>query len=406
MTTADVIADSGKYLLSNYRRAPVAFSHGQGVWLVDLEGRRYLDFIGGIAVSALGHNHPRLVAAIQAQAAKVLHVSNLFHIPEQTALGKWLVEHSVFDRAFFCNSGAEANEAAIKLARRWGRRDGRDRYEIIVAQHSFHGRTIGALAATMQPKYQQPFAPLVPGFVAVPFNDMDAIPGATTGRTVAIMLEPVQGEGGIVPATPAYLQSVREWCTAHGLLLIFDEVQTGIGRTGTLFAYEQYGVEPDVIALAKGLGGGVPIGAVLVKEDAAALGPGDHGTTFGGNPLACAAALAVLNTIVDDGLLENVSKTGERFAAGLQGLVDRGLARGVRGRGLLLALELNGEAAPVVDACREAGLLANAVQPNAVRFAPPLIVQPAEVDQALAILERVLAAQAAKPASAGTPAAH
>lgn len=405
MTTADVIAMANQYLLSNYRRAPVAFSHGQGVWLYDLEGRRYLDFIGGIAVSALGHNHPRLVAAIQTQAARVIHVSNLFQIPEQAALAKWLIERSVFDKAFFCNSGAEANEAAIKLARRWGRRDGRDRFEIIVAQQSFHGRTIGALSATMQPKYQQPFAPLVPGFVAVPFNDMDAIPAATTGRTVAIMLEPVQGEGGIVPATPTYLQSVREWCDTHGLLLIFDEVQTGIGRTGTLFAYEQYGIEPDVIALAKGLGGGVPIGAVLVKAEAAALGPGDHGTTFGGNPLACAAALTVLNTIVDDRLMENVVTMGERFAAGLQGLVDRGLARSVRGRGLLLALELYGDAAPVIERCREAGLLANAVQPNALRFAPPLIVQAAEIDQALAILERVLA-ETTKPTSVGTPAAH
>ena len=406
MTTADVIALANQYLLSNYRRAPVAFSHGQGVWLFDLEGRRYLDFIGGIAVSALGHNHPRLVAAIQTQAAKVLHVSNLFQIPEQAALAKWLVDHSVFDKAFFCNSGAEANETAIKLARRWGRRDGRDRFEIIVAQHSFHGRTIGALAATMQPKYQQPFAPLVPGFVGVPFNDMDAIPGATTGRTVAIMLEPVQGEGGIVPATPAYLQSVREWCDVHNLLLIFDEVQTGIGRTGTLFAYEQYGIEPDAIALAKGLGGGVPIGALLMKEHAAALGPGDHGTTFGGNPLACAAALAVLNTIADDRLAENAAHMGERFTAGLQGLVGRGLAKGVRGRGLLLAFELNDEAAPVVDRCREAGLLTNAVQANALRFAPPLTVQATEIDQALAIIEQVLVAQGTQTASVGSTAAH
>jgi len=406
MTTTDVIAMANQYLLSNYRRAPVAFSHGQGVWLFDLEGRRYLDFIGGIAVSSLGHNHPRLVAAIQTQAAKVLHVSNLFQIPEQAALAKWLVDHSVFDKAFFCNSGAEAIEGAIKLARRWGRRDGRDRFEIIVAQHSFHGRTIGALAATMQPKYQQPFAPLVPGFVGVPFNDMDAIPGTTTGRTVAIMLEPVQGEGGIVPATPAYLQSVREWCDAHDLLLIFDEVQTGIGRTGTLFAYEQYGIEPDVIALAKGLGGGVPIGALLMKEHAAALGPGDHGTTFGGNPLACAAALAVLNTVADDRLAENAATMGERFTAGLQRFVERGLAKGVRGRGLLLALELNGEAAPVVDRCREAGLLANAVQANALRFAPPLIVQAAEIDQALAIVEQVLVAQGTQTESVGSTAAH
>ncbi|MBI3998174.1 MAG: acetylornithine transaminase [Armatimonadetes bacterium] len=401
MTTDDVIAATRQYLLPTYRRAPVAFSHGQGVWLYDLEGRRYLDFIGGIAVSALGHAHPALVAAIQTQAAKMLHVSNLFHIAEQAELGQWLVDHSAFDRVFFCNSGAEANEAAIKLARKWGRRDGRDRFEIIVADHSFHGRTMGTLAATMQPKYQQPFVPLTPGFVSVPFNDLDAIPAATTDRTVAVMLEPIQGESGIRPAHPEYLKSVREWCDARDLLLIVDEVQTGMGRTGTLFAYEQYGVTPDVMTLAKGLGGGVPIGALLVTERAAALGAGDHGSTFGGNPLACAAALAVARTIVQERLPEHAAAMGAHLAAGLQALVDRGLAKEVRGRGLLLALELHGEAAPVIDACRQEGLLVNAVQPNALRFAPPLIVQPAEIEQALAILGRVLAAAASKPAVGG-----
>jgi predicted acetylornithine/succinylornithine family transaminase len=393
MTTDDAIAMTRDYLLQTYRRAPVAFSHGQGVWLYDLEGKRYLDFIGGIAVSVLGHAHPRLVAAIQTQAGRLLHVSNLFHIAEQAALGRWLVEHSALDRVFFCNSGAEANEAAIKLARKWGRRDGRDRYEIIVTHHSFHGRTMGTLAATMTPRYQQPFQPLPPGFVAVPFDDLDAIPGATTEHTCAVLVEPVQGEGGIHPASPAYLQGLREWCDAHELLLMLDEVQTGMGRTGTLFAYEQYGVEPDVMTLAKGLGGGVPIGAMLVKEKAAALVPGDHGSTFGGNPLACAAALAVCQTVVEEGLPAHAAAMGRRFAAGLQGLVDRkpGPAKGVRGRGLLLGLELEGEVAPtIVDRCREAGLLVNAVRPTTLRFAPPLIVQPDEIDQALAILERVL----------------
>ncbi len=401
MTTQEVIAMTERYLMPNYKRAPVAFSHGQGVWLYDLEGKRYLDFIGGIAVSALGHAHPKLVEAIAAQAARVLHVSNLFHIAEQAALGRWLVEHSACDRAFFCNSGAEANEAAIKLARRWGRRDGRDRFEIIVAQHSFHGRTMGTLAATMQPRYQQPFAPLLGGFAAVPFNDMDAIPGVTTERTVAIMLEPVQGEGGIAPASPAYLASVREWCDAHDLLLILDEVQTGMGRTGTLFAYEQYGIEPDVLTLAKALGGGVPIGVMLVKEKASAFVPGDHGSTFGGNPLACAAALAVAETIVKDRLPQNAAAMGARLAAGLQAHVAKGAAKAVRGRGLLQALELGREAVPVVDACREAGLLVNAVQANTLRFAPPLTVTPDEIDQALAILDRVLAATTA-PTAVGT----
>ena len=394
MTTDDVIAMTCDYLLQTYRRAPVAFSHGQGVWLYDLEGRRYLDFIGGIAVSVLGHAHPSLVAAIQAQAARLLHVSNLFHIAEQAALAKWLVEHSALDRAFFCNSGAEANETAIKLARKWGRRDGGDRYEIIVTHHSFHGRTMGTLAATMQPKYQQPFAPLLPGFVAVPFDDLDAVPSATTARTCAVLVEPTQGEGGIHPASTAYLQGLREWCDANGLLLMLDEVQTGMGRTGSLFAYEQYGIEPDVMTLAKGLGGGFPIGAMLVKEKAAALVPGDHGSTFGGNPLACVAALAVCQTVVEERLPEHAAAMGARFAAGLQELVTRkhGPAKGVRGRGLLLGLELDGEVAPaIVDRCREAGLLVNAVRPTTLRFAPPLIVQPEEIDQALATLDKVLA---------------
>jgi len=402
MTTDEVLELSRRYLLPTYRRAPVAFASGQGVWLEDLDGRRYLDFVGGIAVSALGHRHPALVAALCTQATRVIHVSNLFHIAEQARLAQWLVEHSCCDRAWFCNSGAEANEAAIKLARKWGRQDGRGRYEIIVAQQSFHGRTMGTLAATMQPKYQEPFAPLLPGFVAVPFNDPDALPAATTERTVAVMLEPVQGESGVVPADPAYLQAVREWCTTHDLLLILDEVQTGMGRTGTLFAYEQYGIEPDVLTLAKGLGGGVPIGALLVKERYAALGPGDHGSTFGGNPLACAAALAVAQTIVAEGLPARAAAMGRYFAAGLQRLVDRGLARAVRGRGLLLALDLAGEAGPVVDGCRAAGLLVNAVQAQTLRFAPPLIVGEEEIDHALAILERVLTEVAAAPGPVAT----
>ncbi|MDR7483261.1 MAG: acetylornithine transaminase [Armatimonadota bacterium] len=402
MTTDEVLDLTGRYLLPTYRRAPVAFASGQGVWLYDLEGRRYLDFIGGIAVCALGHNHPALVAAVADQAARVIHVSNLFHIAEQARLAQWLVEHSAFDRVWFCNSGAEANEAAIKLARKWGRRGERHRYEIIVAHQSFHGRTMGTLAATMQPKYQEPFAPLLPGFVAVPFNDPDALAGATTERTVAVMLEPVQGESGVVPADPAYLQAAREWCTANDLLLILDEVQTGMGRTGTLFAYEQYGIVPDMMTLAKGLGGGVPIGALLVREHCAALGAGDHGSTFGGNPLACAAALAVAQTIVAARLPERAGTLGRYFAAGLQRLVDRGLARAVRGRGLLLALELGTDAALVVDRCRAEGLLANAVQAQTLRFAPPLIVSEEEIDQALAVLERVLAAVVAAPGPVGT----
>ncbi|MDR7521082.1 MAG: acetylornithine transaminase [Armatimonadota bacterium] len=392
MTTEEVMAKTERYLMPTYRRAPVTFSHGEGVWLVDLEGRRYLDFIGGIATSVLGHNHPRLVGAISAQAARMIHVSNLFHIAEQADLAQWLVEHSAFDRAFFCNSGAEANEAAIKLARKWGRRDGRDRFEIIVAQHSFHGRTMGTLAATMQPKYQQPFAPLPPGFAAVPFNDLDALRGAIGERTCAVLLEPIQGEGGIHPAAPGYLAGVRALCDACDLLLMFDEVQTGIGRTGTLFAYQHEGVVPDVLTLAKGLGGGFPIGALLAREPASVFAPGDHGSTFGGNPLACRAALTVLSTVIEERLPERAAAMGARLASGLWGLVDRGLAAAVRGRGLLVGLDLHGEAAPVVDRCRAEGLLVNAVQSTTLRLAPPLIVGPDEIDQAVAILERVLSA--------------
>ncbi|MBM3469869.1 MAG: acetylornithine transaminase [Armatimonadetes bacterium] len=400
MTTEQAIALTQQYLMTTYRRAPVAFSHGEGVWLVDLEGRRYLDFIGGIAVSALGHGHPALVAAIQAQAARMLHVSNLYHIAEQAMLAQWLVEHSACDRAFFCNSGAEANEAAIKLSRRWGKRDGANRYEIIVAHQSFHGRTMATLAATMQPKYQEAFNPLPPGFVPVPFNDLEAARAAVNERTCAVLLEPIQGESGIQPATPEYLTGVRRLCDERGLLLMLDEVQTGIARTGTLFAYEQYGIVPDVLTLAKGLGGGFPIGAMLARESACGFSPGDHGSTFGGNPLACAAALAVLEVVARERLAEGAAAMGAVLAAGLQVLVDGGLAKAVRGRGLLLALELNGEAAPVVDACRRAGLLVNAVAPTALRFAPPLVVQQPEIEQALVILGRVLEASQAPVATA------
>lgn len=402
MTTEQAIALTQQYLMTTYRRAPVAFSHGEGVWLVDLEGKRYLDFVGGIAVSALGHAHPVLVAAIQAQAARMLHVSNLYHIAEQARLAQWLVEHSACDRAFFCNSGAEANEAAIKLSRRWGKRDGANRFEIIVAHQSFHGRTMATLAATMQPKYQESFNPLPPGFVPAPFNDLEATRAAVTERTCAVLLEPIQGESGIQPATLEYLTGVRSLCDERGLLLMLDEVQTGIGRTGTLFAYEQYGIVPDVLTLAKGLGGGFPIGAMLARESAAVFSPGDHGSTFGGNPLACVAALAVLEVIAGERLAERAASMGSVLAAGLQALVDGGLAKAVRGRGLLLALELNGEAAPVVDACRRSGLLVNAVAPTALRFAPPLVVQRSEIEQALEILGRVLKAPQA-PANTSVP---
>lgn len=394
MNTERAIEQSGKYLMNTYKRAPVAFASGRGVWLIDVEGRPYLDFIAGIAVCALGHNHPALTASIQAQAARLLHVSNLYLIPEQARLGQWLVEHSALDRAFFCNSGAEANEAAIKLTRKHWHARGEPRFEIIVAQQSFHGRTLGTLAATAQPKYQKGFEPLPPGFIAVPFDDIGALQQAVGPQTAAVMLEVVQGEGGYRFPSPAYFPSVRRLCDERGLLLILDEVQTGIGRTGRWFAYEHYGISPDIMTLAKGLGGGMPVGALLATEEvSAAFQPGDHGSTFGGNPLACAAALAVVETLEDEGLPARAAEVGAYFVDQLHALAGRHpVMTEVRGLGLLVGVDLSTEAAGVVTACRERGLLINAVQPKTLRFAPPLIVTKAEVDQAVTILDAALAA--------------
>jgi predicted acetylornithine/succinylornithine family transaminase len=403
MTTGAVRELTERYLMATYRRLPIAFAHGQGVRLTDLEGKQYLDFIGGIAVSSLGHRHPALTAALQAQAGRLLHVSNLYLVPEQARLAEQLVQRSTAARAFFCNSGAEANEAAIKLVRKYWRARGSSRHEIIVAQGSFHGRTLAALAATAQPKYQQDFNPLPPGFVPVPFNDAAALRAAVNERTAAVMLEVVQGEGGYRFATPEYLLAVRTLCDEQGLLLVLDEIQTGMGRTGRWFAYEHFGITPDVITLAKGLGGGVPIGALLATEEASAFVPGDHGSTFGGNPLVCAAALAVVETMEREGLVQHAADVGAYLLAGLRDLAVRHPEiTDVRGLGLMIAADLSIEAAPVVDACRDGGLLLNAVQPRTLRIAPPLIVSTAEVDEALQILDRVLAARPAATA-AGRP---
>lgn len=396
MDTQRVTELTDKYLMRTYRRAPVAFVSGQGARLVDAEGKTYLDFVAGIAVSVLGHNHPALTAAIRNQASRLLHVSNLYHIPQQADLARWLVEHSACHRAFFCNSGAEANEAAIKLARRWGRRNGGARYEIIVAEHSFHGRTLGTLAATVQPKYQQGFEPLPAGFVPVPFGDVEALSGAIGPATCAVMLEPIQGEGGIHIPPSAYLPEVRRLCDERGLLLILDEVQSGMGRTGKLFAYEHAGIAPDVLTLAKGLGGGVPIGALLATAEVAdAFGPGDHGSTFGGNPLVCAAALAVVTTIEREDIVRRAAHVGAYALQRLRALAARHeVITEVRGLGLMLAVELSVEAAPIVDACRERGLLVNAVKPNTLRLVPPLVITTADVDEAVEMLDAVLAAAA------------
>ncbi len=386
------------------RRTPVTLVRGEGSYVWDDQGNRYLDFVAGIAVVSLGHCHPVLVDAIKRQAETLIHVSNLFYTVPQLQLAELLVQHSCFDRVYFCNSGAEANEAAIKLARKWGRENRNGAYEIISALNSFHGRTLAAVTATGTEKYKAPYAPLMPGFVNVPFNDVEAIKAATTDKTCAVLLEPIQGEGGVNIPDDDYLQQVRAWCDEQRLLLILDEVQTGVGRTGTLWAYEQFGIEPDVMTLAKGLAGGVPIGAILAKEPVAAtFQPGDHGSTFGGNPLATAAGYAVLKYVIDNDIPAQVQAKGERLMARLRGLEDRHpVIREVRGRGLLCAVEFEADIAEeVVRAALSEGLLLNNLRPNVLRIAPPLTVGDTEIDEAVAALDRVLTALATVPGQRG-----
>jgi len=384
--TAELIAAGKKYVMNTYGRLNLALSRGQGARVWDLEGREYLDFLAGIAVNALGHSHPAVVAAIQYQAESLIHCSNLYWIEPQVQLARMLVEASCGDKVFFCNSGAEANEGAIKLARKYAKLHyGPEKYEIITAINSFHGRTLAAITATGQPKYQQGFEPLVPGFKYVPYNDLEALAAAIGPGTCAIMLEPIQGEGGVVTPDPGYLAGVKELCREHGLLLILDEVQTGIGRTGKMFGYQHFGIEPDIFTLAKGLGGGVPIGAIVAREEvAAAFQPGYHASTFGGNPLVCAAALATLQVITAPGFLEQVQARGEYFRSLLAELGP------VRGKGLMLGLELPGPGAEIVARCQERGLLINCTAGNVLRFVPPLIVTEAEIQQAVGILKECL----------------
>ncbi len=391
--TASVIREADRVLFRNYKRAAVAFSHGRGVRLFDLEGREYLDFIGGIAVSSLGHAHPALVRALSEQAGRYVHVSNLYQIPEQVEAARRLAALSVLPRAFFCNSGAEANEAAIKLARKRGKAvRGPDSHEILVTDNSFHGRTLATLAATGNARYRQGFEPMPAGFRFVPYNDLEAMRGAVTHSTVAILVEPVQGEGGIFPASPGYLAGLRALADENDLLLLFDEVQTGIGRTGRMFAFEHSGVRPDVVALAKGVAGGVPAGVVLATESAAAhFVPGDHGSTFGGNALASAAICAVVDAIEREGLVENARAMGARLVDRLESLrASQPFLGEIRGVGLLVGADLAIDAAPVVEACLARGLLVNAVRPKTLRFAPPLVVSAAEVDAAVRILDGAL----------------
>ena len=378
-----------KYYMPCFRRQPMVLVRGEGTRVWDDTGKEYLDFVAGWAVNNLGHSHPAIADAVAEQARVLVQTSNQFYTVPQLELAEVLVENSCLDRVFFCNSGAEANEGAVKLARKYGRLHRNGAYEVITAGNSFHGRTLATWSATGKPHDEDPFQPLPVGFVHVPYGDLEAISGATTDRTAAVMLEPVQGEGGVNMPPPDYLKAVRQWCDEKGLLLILDEVQTGLGRLGTLFGYEQFDVEPDVMTLAKGLGGGVPIGAFLTKEDAAVLEPGDHGSTFGGNPLACAAANASTRFMIEHSVPENAKRMGAALGELLGGIEDRrDSVKAVRGMGLLHAVDFGSEiSAAVLAACNEGGLLLNAIGPATIRLMPPLTVTEDEVATAMERLE-------------------
>ena len=385
-----------KLFLRTFSRSPVTLVRGEGARAWDDQGKEYLDFVGGWAVNSLGHCPPVVVEALEKQAKTLIQASNQFYTIPQIKLAQLLVENSCLDRVFFCNSGAEANEGAIKLARRYGKLRLNGAYEIITTYSSFHGRTLAMTAATGQSKFQEPYTPLPSGFVNVEYNNVEAIKQATNEQTCGVILEPIQGEGGVNVPDDGYLKEVQNWCHEKDILFILDEIQTGIGRTGTLFAYEQYNVEPDIMTLAKGLGSGVPVGAFLSKEDFSLFSPGDHGSTFGGNPLVCAAAYATVKYIIDNGLPERVKQLGKYFIAKLESLKQEfEFITQVRGRGLLIALEFNSEIAEdMAIACLKKGLLVNKVKPNALRFIPPLIITEREVDKAISILQDVLAEKA------------
>ncbi|MBV8887540.1 MAG: aspartate aminotransferase family protein [Chroococcidiopsidaceae cyanobacterium CP_BM_RX_35] len=390
-------------VMTTYGRFPLALERGAGCRVWDTEGREYLDFVAGIATCSLGHAHPALVETVTRQIQTLHHVSNLFYIPVQGELAKWLIEHSCADRVFFCNSGAEANEGAIKLARKYAHQVlDIDEPLILTANASFHGRTLATITATGQPKYQKDFSPLVPGFHYVPYNDIKAVENAigeldSGDRGVAaILLEPLQGEGGVRPGDVAYFKRIREICDETGILLMLDEVQVGVGRTGKLWGYENLGIEPDVFTSAKGLGGGIPIGAVMCKQFCDVFKPGDHASTFGGNPFACAASLCVLQTLEQDNLLQNVQERGEQLRAGLRVIAAKyphQIAE-VRGWGLIDGMELTADSdltsADVVKAAIDRGLLLVPAGPKVVRFVPPLIVIAEEVDIALHAVEQAI----------------
>lgn len=395
MTNQDIIDLNAHYLCQTYARFPVAFVRGEGCRLWDANGKEYLDLFASLAVMNLGQCHPAVVRAVQEQVASLTHISNLHHTLPQARLAELLCRNSFGDKVFFCNSGAEANEASIKLARKYGveKRDGR--YEILTVFGSFHGRTMATIAATGQEKVRQGFGPVLDGFRYVAYDDLEAMEAAVSDKTVAILVEPILGEGGVVVPRPGYLKGVRDICDRHGLLLIADEVQVGIGRTGTLFAHEREAIQPDIMPLAKALGGGLPLGAMVARAEVAEhLNLGAHGSTFGGNAVACAAGVAVLDTLLNAGVLDNCRQMGAYFLDQLHTLHDTfSFIREVRGHGLMLGAELDRDGADIVKACLDEGLLINCAAGTVLRFLPPLIISRAEIDEGLTILKRVLARQ-------------
>jgi len=383
---------SEKYVANTYSRYPVLLVRGKGTRVWDLEGEEYLDFVSGLAVCNLGHCHPRVVKAIQDQAEKLIHISNFYYIEPQIQLASLLCKHSFADKVFFCNSGAEANEGAFKLARKFAKEKiGKDRYEIITMERSFHGRTLATLTATGQEKFHKGYEPLMPGFKYVPFNDVGAVKNAIDPKTCAVMVEPIQGEGGVNCPSEGYLKALRDICDEKRLLLIFDEVQVGMGRTGKLFAYEHEGVEPDMLTLAKSLAGGVPIGALLIKKGIAdGFKPGDHASTFGGNPLASAAGVAALTAILEEGMLENCRKMGDYFISELEEIKKKfPFVKEVRGKGLILGIELKIDGSSMVKEMLKRKILINCTMGNVLRFLPPLIVTKEEVDRVVKTLGEV-----------------
>ena len=388
-----IVKLTSQHVAQTYGRYPIALVRGKGTKVWDASGKKYIDFVTGLAVDNLGHCPPAVVNAIRKQAGKLLHVSNLYHIEPQSQLAADLTRLSFADKFFFCNSGTEANEAAIKLARKWFDDNGQpERHEIITMNNSFHGRTMASLSATAQKKFHVGFSPLLPGFKYVPFNNIQAIKKATTKKTCAVLVEPIQGEGGVNLADKAYFKALRRLCDEKKILLIFDEVQTGFGRTGPLFAYESYGMKPDMITLAKALGGGMAIGAMGgTNRVMKSLVPGTHAATFGGNPLACAASFASLKAITKNGFLQKASSTGDYFLEQLHNLKKNfPIVRDARGAGLMLALELDRPGAEVVTKCMKEGFLINCIQPNTLRFLPPLIITRKEIDLLIKTLSKIL----------------